>query len=149
MAAGRTVSILRTTVVFGLVGPLSAAVVILLLWGFGIWRFGLPTPQEPDDYWPVIVIVVFFGYYIGGIPALLTGLVSSLLSPRLAKTWQWVAAPTGLGLLFTVIVVSFFARGEPHGVQSLAGWYLFVGAAIVGSVASAFATLKLRPRLAE
>ena len=147
MAAGRTVSILRTTVLFGLLGPLSASVVILLLWGLGVWRFGLPTPKEADDYWPVIVI--FFGYYIGGIPALLTGLASSLASTRLGKTWMWVAAATALGLLFTVIVVSFFARGEPRGVQSLAGWYLFVGAAIIGSVASAFATLRLRPRPAE
>ena len=149
MAASRTVSILRTTVLFGLLGPPSAAIVILLFWGLGIWRFGLPTPQGPDDYWPVIVIVIFFGYYIGGIPALLTGLGSSLLSPRIGKTWTWVGAATGLGLVFTVIVVSFFARGEPRGVESLAGWYLFVGAAIIGSVASAFATLKLRPRPPE
>lgn len=149
MAAGRTVSILRTTVVFGLLGPLSASIVILLFWGLGVWRFGLPTPKEADDYWPVIVIVIFFGYYIGGIPALLTGLASSLVSTRLTKTWMWVAAATALGLLFTVIVVSLFARGEPRGVQSLAGWYLFVGAAIIGSVASAFATLRLRPRPAE
>ena len=149
MAAGRTVSILRTTVLFGLLGPLSAAIVILLFWGLGIWRFGLPTPQEADDYWPVIVIVIFFGYYIGGIPALLTGLGSSLLSTRLHETWKWAATATALGVVFTVIVVSFFARGEPRGVQSLAGWYLFVGAAIVGSVASAFATLRLRPRPAE
>ena len=96
MAAGRTVSILRTTVVFGLLGPLSASIVILLFWGLGVWRFGLPTPKEADDYWPVIVIVIFFGYYIGGIPALLTGLASSLASTRLTKTWMWVAAATAL-----------------------------------------------------
>lgn len=149
MAAGRTVSILRTTVLFGLLGPLSAAIVILLSWALGIWRFGLPTPEGPDDYWPVIVIVIFFGYYIGGIPALLTGLGSSLLSPRLGETWKWVAAATAMGLLFTVIIVSLFARGEPRGVQSLAGWYLFVGAAIIGSVAGALATLRLRPRPPE
>lgn len=145
MAAGRTVSILRTTVLFALLGPLSASIVILLFWGLGVWRFGLPTPENADDYWAVTVIVIFFGYYIGGIPALLTGLGSSLLSPYLASTWKWVGAATGLGLLFTALVVSVFARDEPRGVESLAGWYLFVGAAIIGSVAGAFATLKLRP----
>lgn len=146
MAAGRTVSILRTTVVFGLLGPLSAASVILLFWGLAIWRFGLPTPHNADDYWAVIVIVTFFGYYLGGIPALLTGLGSSLMSPYLGATWKWVGASIGLGLLFTAIVVSVFASGEPGGVESLAGWYLFIGAAIIGSVTSALATLKLRPR---
>lgn len=149
MAAGRTVSILRTTVLFGLLGPLSASIVILLFWGLGIWRFGLPTPQSGDDYWAVTVIVTFFAYYIGGIPALLTGLGASLLSPYLGATWKWMGAATGLGLLFTAITVSIFAQNEPRGVDSLAGWYLFIGSAIVGSVTGAFATLRLRPRAVE
>ena len=54
-----------------------------------------------------------------------------------------------VGLRRLLVGLSVFARGEPRGVESLAGWYLFVGAAIIGSVASAFATLKLRPRPPE
>ena len=140
---------LAIVVLFGLLGPLSASIVILLYWGLGIWLFGLPTPQSGDDYWAVTVIVTFFAYYIGGIPALLTGLGASLLSPYLGATWKWMGAATGLGLLFTAITVSIFAQNEPRGVDSLAGWYLFIGSAIVGSVTGAFATLRLRPRAVE
>ena len=145
MAAGRTVATLRTTVIFALLGPLAAAAVILLLYAFGVLRFGLPKPEQPYDYWASTVLVVFFSYAIGFIPALVTGLGGSFLSPMLKRGWAWVLASVALGIVVTFISVSLFARNDPRGPTAFASWYVFIGSAIVGSLAGALATLKLRP----
>jgi len=145
MAAGRTVATLRTTVIFALLGPVAAAAVILLLYAFGVLRFGLPIPEQPYDYWAATVVVVVFSYIFGFVPGLLTGLGGSFLSPMLKSPWLWALASLVLGVVATCAWAAFFMRGEARGATAFASWYVYIGSAVVGSLASAVATLRLRP----
>jgi hypothetical protein len=130
--------------IFGLLGPLSAAAPVILLWAFGVWRFGMDAPKDPSQLWSGIVIVTFLAYYVGGAAAVLTGLVMAWLSPGIRGMALWLAGSAALCVILTL--TSALIMGGGGDFSEVLHWsYVFVIGGVLGGLTGALATLKLRP----
>ncbi len=71
--------------------------------------------DSPYEWLGVMLVVLFFSYVIGLIPAVLTGVLLSRIGGGLAGS-RWLLTATGagagVGLLFGVLVVGIVMKGE-------------------------------------
>ena len=147
----RTGSIAATAATFTLLGPVVAAAGVFLLVLLAPRAVGASTPVDPGQAATLFMLCVLFSYWLGGVAALLTGLAAAFVSARLKGLWAWVGASGVIGLVCTTL--SVVVMGLDHGGSQLNQDFIgllaiFCGAAVLASVASAFASNGFRPRKA-
>lgn len=133
-------SIPATVAIFALAGPALATVVLVPM---ALWRQIMAAPE----FLGMIPMLLPTAYLVGLAPALLTGVIATALSRRIANPWIWMGltALAGAALVVVAAIVldptggalNLFGTARLAGIPSAVA-FLLCGLACWG--------LKLRPR---
>lgn len=134
-----TGSFWKTTLTFAVAGPPIGGLSLIGWWTY--LSFAENGAMDERVFW-LVPAGVFYGYVFGLLPAIFTGVLSSLVSPAVPANGGWVAASATIGWLNAVLVlgVSGFLSDGPSGQF----WNGLIGA--IPAVVCAVLTRSVRPR---
>lgn len=126
---------LAVAAVFTFIGPLIGATLIMVVMAVSLMMVDPPNAVVTLLMWPFAAVL---GMMIGFVPALMTGGLMAILSPRLKTRLAWIGASTICGMAATAV----FYRLADLGADLMIAFVCGGGAA----VACALITLGWRPR---
>jgi hypothetical protein len=106
------------------VGPAIGTLAMLLTTGF----VGLARSGRPDDLlflfsrWRDNLEIMEFGYVMGGVPALVAGIVASILPRFMPVGWRYVGWVTLSGAVASALVIFAFLVPSFAGINPPSDW---------------------------
>jgi hypothetical protein len=135
-----------TTAVFTLVGPFIASLLVAVLYFWGRSAAPSVSAMSAAD----LLLAGFLGAFLPQLgPGLVTGLIMSFASPRIrsGRGWlTWAAVSTLTFGAMAIVLLFSTSYADAGWIPALVMVIALVIPAVLGALASAAATLRIRPR---
>lgn len=133
----------RTVLTYVLVGPPAGSVVVVAYAATVDALSG--HPQSLSNIYHGMLLILAFGYVLGALPAIVTGLVMAMLAKRGLGRWQLIAASVPVGVIASLLCLFWILLGPQTGQPKESVIVMF---SLVGATAAFVSScvLYLKPR---